>query len=196
MTVIGFQNNEEAQKAEEAMACVMEHYIKHHQVVLKKLTHAHDATVTSIREIEAMMASLDAADIAESELAEVRKYDGLWLGIIDMFRQAGMSESELVQIEGVLKDIPRAIKTHYDVLLKHDKALMAMIEDLNAEKYRQAFEVIKKAQSGPNLMSGLDPSEYELEEEDPANPTDDTIRKGKIIALPIKKKPSGKGKRH
>jgi hypothetical protein len=107
-----------------------------------------------------------------------------------------MSENELVQIEGVLTDIPRAIKTHYEVLLKHDKALMVMIEDLSSEKYSRAFEIIKKAQSGPNLMSGLDHSEYELDEEPANGNTAASARKGMIIALPTKKKPADKGKRH
>ena len=156
-----FKNNKAAEQAEEATLAVMEHYIRHHEVVLRKLRHAHEATVASIREIEEMMAGLDDAVGHQKELAEVRKYDGLWVTIIDMFRQAGVSETELGKIEGVLTGIPRAIKVHYDALVEKDKVLLKMIEDLGAEKYRKAFEMIRRVQSEPNPMTGLSPYEYD-----------------------------------
>lgn len=165
----GFKNNAAAIQAEDATLAVMEHYIRHHEVVLRKLTHAHEATIASIQEIEAMMADLDDA-ARTHELAEVKKYDGLWLTIIDMFRGAGVSETELGKIEGVLTGIPHAIKTHYDALVEKDKVLMKMIEDLGAEKYRRAFELIRKAQSGTNPMSGLSSHEYDLGDEDETAP--------------------------
>lgn len=160
-----FEHNEGAAQAEEATLAVMEHYIRHHEVVLRKLNHAHKATLDSIQEIEQMMAALDDATAHRHELAEVRKYDGLWITIIDMFRQAGVSETELGKIEGVLGGIPRAIKTHYDALVAQDKVLLKMIDDLGAEKYRRAFALIREVQSKPNPMTGLSPHEYDLDGE-------------------------------
>lgn len=161
----GFKNNAHATQAEEATIAVMEHYIRHHEVVLRKLSHAHEATIASIQEIEAMMGELENAADHTRNLAEVRKYDGLWLNIIDMFRQAGVSETELNKIEKVLTGIPQAIKTHYDALVEKDKVLLKMIEDLGSEKYRRAFELIRKAQGGTNPMSGLSNNEYDTDDE-------------------------------
>ena len=189
----GLQHKKDADSAHEAMACVMEHYIRHHEVVLKKLTHARDATVASIREIEDMVKRLDTA-AANDELKEVRKYDGLWAAIIEMSRHAGVSEEELSRIEDVLTEIPRAIKLHYDSLLKQDKALLEMIEQLSHEKYRRAFDVIRKAQSGPNMMSGLEPDEYDMDNRLPivnVIPPDDDggpSRYATMVSGPQKKK--------
>jgi hypothetical protein len=165
-----YEHKEGAAQAEEATLAVMEHYVRHHEVVLRKLNHAHKATLDSIREIEEMMAELNDASAHVSELAEVRKYDSLWITIIDMFRQAGVSETELGKIEGVLGGIPRAIKTHYDALVAQDKVLLKMIEDLGAEKYRRAFEMIRQVQSKPNPMTGLSPYEYDLDGEHDEGP--------------------------
>lgn len=102
----------DAQKAHEAMMCVMEHYVRHHEVVLKKLGHARDATISSIREIETLFENIEN-DTVNAELKEIRKYENLWDAIINMFREAGVSEDDLTNIESVLGDIPRAIRKHY-----------------------------------------------------------------------------------
>jgi hypothetical protein len=150
----------DAQKAHEAMMCVMEHYVRHHEVVLKKLSHAREATLTSIREIEALFADVENAR-AHNELKEIRKYDKLWDSIIESFREAGISEDDLNNIESVLDDIPRAIRKHYELLLAQDKALQALIAQLADEKYQKAFALIKDVQGLSNPMTGLGPEEYE-----------------------------------
>lgn len=176
------------------MACVMEHYIRHHEVVLKKLNHAHQATLDSISELEAMMATLNRAD---ADIHEIRKYDKLWAGIIELFRESGVSEDELNKIEKLLEEIPRVIHKHYEILLQKDKALLAMIEELGADKYRRAFDMIRQAQSGPNAMSGLDPAAYDQGSEDngeadaPRHLYDVMVFK----EMPGKKKPGSKDKR-
>lgn len=194
-----FKNDKYAAQAEEATLAVMEHYIRHHEVVLRKLNHAHKATLESIHEIEQMMAELDDAAAHAHELAEVRKYDGLWITIIDMFRSAGVSESELGKIEGVLTGIPRAIKTHYDALVAQDKVLLKMISDLGAEKYRRAFEMIREAQSKPNPMTGLSAHEYDVDgETDDAPflpPVTGPARKAMLFTHGAKKPGDKKGKK-
>ena len=190
-----FKNNEDAAKAEEATLAVMEHYIRHHEVVLRKLNHAHKATLDSIHEIEQMMAELEDASAHAHELAEVRKYDGLWITIIDMFRQAGVSETELGKIEGVLTGIPRAIKIHYDALVAQDKVLLKMISDLGAEKYRRAFEMIREVQAQPNPMTGLSPYEYDIDGEHDEGPLLPAVKgpaRKAMFFTPGSKKPGDK----
>lgn len=190
MTEPDFNNHKPAEIALEATNHALEHYMRHHEVVLRKLRHAHEATVTSIRELEAMLHAVEEA-AEHGDLAEVRKYDGLWEGIINTFRHAGISEDELSRVEDVLLDIPRAIRVHYDELIRQDQTLQKMIADLGADKYKRAFAIIREAQSAINPMSGLPADEYDIDEDKDEEPettgstNDNRVRF--VTALPIRK---------
>lgn len=148
----------DADQAHELMHLVLEHYVTHHQVVFKKLEHAQNATVKSIKELEGMSASLQAK--AGHSVEDIRKYDHMWAAIIQMFKAHGATEDDLERIEQVLLTIPRAIKRHYDMMVEQDKALQKLIASLDTEEYRKACMIINEVQGRPNPMTGLGPEEY------------------------------------
>lgn len=144
--------------ANDLMAVVLEHYIRHHEVVFKKLHVAQEATVKSIEELENMSSSLRSK--SGHNIEDIRKYDHMWSAIIEMFKAHGATEDDLDRIEQVLLTIPRAIKQHYDMMVAQDQALQALIASLDTEEYKKAVKIINEVQSRPNPMSGLGPEEY------------------------------------
>ncbi len=149
----------QTEKAHELMACVMDHYVKHHKVVLKKLGHAHSATLKSIEEIDDICVRYSIRPDS-AEFQEVRRYDKMWEEIIALFRQKGASEEDLLKIDEILTGIPQAIKHYYDLLVAQDRALKKLIAQLDFDRYREACTAIAQIQGGPNIMSGLLPQQY------------------------------------
>lgn len=145
------------ENAELLMGYVLEHYIKHTEVVFKKLGHARAATHEGIKEI-------DGDDKASKKMEEMQAYDEMWAKIIAMFEKSGVSEEELVRIEEILGRIPRLIKKYYDTLVEQDAILQELMKELQSEEYQQAIETVNRVQSEADLMSGLDPNEFDLEE--------------------------------
>ena len=160
---VGLASNNDLPDPEEShalMELVLEHYIKHHQSVLKKLVHAQHATMQSIREIEELNKEIQADENLQ-EFQTVRKYDKMWGQIIELFENSGLSETELHKVEDMLTTIPKVIKKYYEMLVQNDKILMQLINELNSEKYKKAIKIVNKVQQRPNLMTGLGPEEYE-----------------------------------
>ena len=141
---------------DEIMALAMEHYLVHHQVVLKKLQHAQTATRQSFQEIERM-----PDQKRQTARTEIEKYDAFWKKTIDMFKSSGIAEEGLQQIEKVLTTIPRIIKKFYDALVRADAELLDLMRQIASDKYKKAYSVIYKLQSKPDMMSGLGPEEFE-----------------------------------
>jgi hypothetical protein len=148
----------EGDRAHELMSLVLEHYIKHHEVVFKKLHIAQEATVKSLQELEKMAPGLQSK--SGNTIDDIRKYEHMWGAIIEMFKAHGATEDDLERIEHVLLAIPRAIKQHYDAIIEQDKALQKLIASLNTDEYKKAVAIINEVQSRPNPMSGLGPEEY------------------------------------
>lgn len=146
--------------SDEIMSYALDHYLKYHEVVMKKLCHAREATKHSLHEINALCKRL-RIDGTSEELEDVKKYDEMWRDIIHLFSNCGASETELELIENVLVDVPETIRRHYEVLLQQDQMLAALIEEISNSKYRDALDAIKKIQSRPNPMSGMTPEEYD-----------------------------------
>lgn len=155
------QFQHDPKKTEVLMTYVLEHYVKHSEVVLKKLGHAQTATHKSINEIESK--SDAPADKPPSELKQMYAYDQMWDKVISQFRVSGLTEDELSQIERVLDRIPRMIKKYYDLLVEQDKILQELMRDLESVEYKKAMELVKRIQSQPDLLSGLAPDEFDLE---------------------------------
>lgn len=149
-------------RADELMELVLDYYIKHHQVVFKKLHKAQEATHKSIAELEglSLAAGTDAPPADEAKLHIVREYDQMWEQIITLFKAHGATEEDLARIEDILLGIPRTIKRHYDMLVQQDRELQALIASLKTEEYKKACQIISKVQSMPNPMTGLTHEEY------------------------------------
>ncbi|MCB1530787.1 MAG: hypothetical protein H6853_06460 [Rhodospirillales bacterium] len=150
----------------EVMKLVLDHYIKHHSVVLKKLQIAQEATAKNLEEIRGISGRLGAEE-KDSPLDDARKYDDLWGSIISAFEEHGISEEDMKRIEDILLVIPRQIKVHYERIMEEDKALCRLIEKLNSPEYKKAYDIVKQVQAKENPMSHLGPEEYEdVPEED------------------------------
>lgn len=139
------------------MQPLLDHYIKLHQVVHKKLGHAKTATQHGLETVDAD---------ENSELPKkLQELDTIWDEILSMFREAGLSTQDLEEIEKNLMLIPCAIKQYYQELIERDKALTGLIDEITAGEYTSAYEQAKKIteqlQGVPNLMSGLGPKDYE-----------------------------------
>lgn len=149
--------------AERLMCSVLEYYIKHHDVVLKKLDHARDATKKSINEID-VVSKASILDVPDEQKQEIQAYDDMWMQIIEHFRDSGVSEDELIKIEEILTKIPRLIKKYYDLLVEQDHVLQKLMEELKSDEYQEALEITENIQSRTDSLSGLSPHEFDSKE--------------------------------
>ena len=138
-------NADNPNASDETMLVLMEHYLKHHEIVLKKLGHAQTATKMSV----------DEADISN-----------MWNEIIAIFKDFGASEDDLFAIEGLLNEVPETIKAPYLDLMRQDESLQTLIADLKSDEYQNAKTQSQAVQSKPNPMSGLTSDDYEESTED------------------------------
>lgn len=139
------------------MDLVLTHYIKHHEAVLLKLGHARAATLESL---QGVAGNAESGDLPR----EIKQYDKLWQSIIGTLEHHGVSESELDEIEDILLSIPRLIRKCYEAMVRQDEVLQGLIKELEDEKYKNALELVSSIQKMPDMMSGLDPSVYDLPE--------------------------------
>lgn len=150
----------DVESAHALMACVFEHYRKHHEVVLRKLQHAQSATAQSIQEAHERRVTNTGGRNADRE-DDVKICVAMWEVVIRTLRTHGLSEDELSAVEDILLEIPNRIRNYYHTLLEQDEDLQAAIEDLQSEKYKRAFVVVDKIQSRPDRFSGLEASAFE-----------------------------------
>lgn len=143
--------------ADDVMTYVMDYYLKHYDIVFKKLGHARDATKDSIDE-------LAEKKNADAELKVAQQYDSMWDKVIDDYTSSGVSQEELDRIDDVLTKIPQLIKKFYEVRVQQDSLLLELVEKIQSPEYKKAIEITKKIQSRPDLLSGLDPDVFELED--------------------------------
>lgn len=141
--------------AKDLMQIVLEHYLKHHEIVLKKLIHAQKATEMSMDRLKEM-----------SESGSVGDVDAMWSEIIEMFRDFGASEDELFNIEDLLGTVPSTIKKPYIELVEQDEELQQLKSELRSEEYQKAKQVVAKVQDEPNPMSHMTADEYKDAVED------------------------------
>lgn len=139
------------------MQTVLEHYLKHHEIVLKKLVHAQKATEMSMDKLREM-----------SETGTVGNVDEMWGEIIEMFRNFGASEDELFGIENLLGTVPSTIKEPYVELVEQDEELQQLKSELNSDKYQKAKQAVSKVQDEPNPMSHMTADDYKESIEDSA----------------------------
>ncbi len=133
---------------------VLDHYLKHHELVLKKLLLVQKATQISIEKLTRLASG-----------ASPEEFDTIWDETIEMFKNCGVSEEELFAIEDVLVTIPKAIKDPYQTMIDEDDSVQALLKQINRQEYEKAMVAIKKVQSKTNPMSGLGPDEYELHDD-------------------------------
>lgn len=137
----------DAEDAEDLMRTLFEHYTRHHEIVLRKLKFAQDATLQGIRD-----AKNDGGDAKVSAFTD---YDQMWREIIGLFLESGVSEKDIFKIEKLMTTIPEEIKRHYSRLAEEDEEFTALVESLNSKAYEAARDTVSELETRPNPMSGL-----------------------------------------
>jgi hypothetical protein len=159
-----FKDLEEDPEVDELMDCVLGHYVKHHRIVLEKLWLAQRATVKTLEEIT------DSCDENQENksIESLEQSREIWNKNIQMFIDTGVSEVGLTKIDSVLTTIPKTIKKNYDSLMEAETELLKAIDDLqsSADKYKEAYQRVQAIQAEPDKMSGLDPSHFDIEDDE------------------------------
>ena len=165
---------------------LMEHYLRHHEIILTKLRFAQGATKESINEIRNMHEKMK--DSKGSQESELNDFGAMWERIITMFVQGGLSEQALFDIEKIVTQIPDDIKQHYDDLTSKDKDFMSRVENLNKSGYEKAKKRILNLQQEPNPLTGKTASDYEnaISRKKPAQKDSGTVKA--IVYDPIEQK--------
>lgn len=132
------------------MQTVLEHYLKHHEIVLKKLIHAQKATEMSMQKLQ----QLSDNDSSSGNI------DAQWSDIIEIFRDFGANEDELFGIEELLGAVPTPIKEPYVELVENDQELQQLKAELKSDEYHKAREIVQKVQSEPNPITGMTADDY------------------------------------
>ncbi len=138
---------------------LLEHYLKHHEIVLSKLQFAQTATKTCIDEVRQVQEKMKGLD--KDSIEGFHDFDKMWQEIISLFIQGGISQEELFKIESLITTIPSDIKTHYDALTEEDKNFMALVESLNTNAYLKAKERVGDLQSYPNPYNGKKAEDFQ-----------------------------------
>lgn len=157
-------NEEESHKLTNVL---LEHYLKHHEIVLSKLQFAQTATKTCIDEVRQVQERMKS--INKESIEGFQDFDKMWQEIISMFIQGGISQEELFKIEQLITTIPSDIKTHYEALTEEDKDFIALVESLNTNAYLKARERVGDLQSHPNPYNGKTSDDF-MEKQEPIVP--------------------------
>ncbi len=161
------------EESQELMQVIMDHYVKHHEIVFKKLHFAQDATQKSIEEIRAVHKEIEKSD--NTNLIEFKGFDKMWCEIIELFAEEGLSQDDLFKIENIITTIPKDIKNHYDNLCQQDKSFLVLVESLNTAAYEKAQKIVFGVQDKPNPLSGLKREDYIAGTLDQAKKSSDAI---------------------
>ncbi len=142
---------------------MLDHYIKHHEVIFKKLTFAQTATHDCLEDIRSTYEKMRGKD--NTNIHSFKDFDQMWVDILSHFVKVGMSEDDLFQIEKVVKTIPKEIRARYDEISQQDKSFLVLVDSLNSSAYRKAKEKVMALQSQPNPLNGKTPSDYKSSNE-------------------------------
>lgn len=149
--------NEEESNALTGM--LMDHYLRHHEIVLTKLRFAQNATKESIGEIKQIHEKIKTEK--DSKEDALQDFSSMWEKIIKMFVKGGLSEQALFDIEKIITQIPDDIKQHYNDLTSQDQAFLARMEKLNKSSYESAKKKVLTLQDEPNPITGKTPADYQ-----------------------------------
>ncbi|MCB9981275.1 MAG: hypothetical protein H6860_02635 [Rhodospirillales bacterium] len=159
----------EEEEATSLTKMLLEHYMRHHEIIFMKLKFAQDATQKSIHELRNAHEKVRNRD--NTNIHEFNDFEKMWEEIIQTFINGGLAEEELFKIEKLVTTIPEDIKKHYNALSAQDKSFLSLVESLNADAYKKAKNRVTALQKQPNPLHGKTPEEYitpkEAEEENP-----------------------------
>ena len=158
------ESGEQWPEEEEAVSLtdmLLDHYLKHHEIVLAKLKFAQDATKKSLDEVRTTHEKVRERD--NTNIHEFADFEKMWEEVIKMFLEGGLSENDIFEIEKLVTTVPEDIKKHYDDLSQQDKSFMTLVEGLNADAYKKAKSRVVKLQEQPNPLNGKTANDYKVE---------------------------------
>ena len=143
-----------------ARTLVFGYYTRLHDIVLKKIEHAHTATIKATGDCISVD---DKADPAALE--DLNKYDEFWKELVELFQGAGMSLDGLARIDEVLSGLPKIIRKYYDVLVEQDQDLLLLMQEMTSDKYNNVREALKvmETTTADELLSFSDVDNYREE---------------------------------
>ena len=157
---------QEEKESKDLTALLLDHYLKHHEVVLKKLHFAKDATNICVEQLRETTDKLKAED--KKDLSLKNEFEKMWAEILEQFVEGGIAEEDLAKIETVIETIPSDIKAHYNDLTSKDQEFLDLVESMNVSAYKAAKAMANKAQSKPNILSGMTAQDYQAAVKKPA----------------------------
>ncbi|MBL4805222.1 MAG: response regulator [Alphaproteobacteria bacterium] len=137
---------------------LLEHYLKHHEIVLSKLQFAQTATKNCIEEVRQVHQRMKELD--KGSLEGFKDFDTMWQEIIGLFIEGGVSQEELFEIEKIITTIPKDIKKHYDELTQEDKEFMSLVQSLNTSAYHKARARVAELQAQPSPYNGKTSTDF------------------------------------
>lgn len=143
---------------------LLDHYLKHYEVVFSKLKIAQEATHKCMEEVREVYEKAKERD--NTNVMQFKDFDKMWEDVLALFMKGGMSEEDIFEIEKLITVIPKDIREHYDEISQQDKSFLALIESLNTAAYKKAKEKVVKLQAQPNPLNGRTSEDYDLEFED------------------------------
>lgn len=155
-----------SEEESESLTCMLlEHYLKHHEIVLAKLRFAQEATQIGLSDIKKFHQNLKKKeqDHALTPEKDLKDFDIMWERIIRMFLKGGLSEQDLFDIERIVTQIPEDIKVHYDGLTQQDKDFLTRVEALNKMGYERAKQRVFNLQLLPSPLTGKSALDYHAE---------------------------------
>lgn len=153
----------EEKEAASTTNMLLDHYIKHNEVVLSKLKFAQDATQKCMDEMRSVYNKAKSED--RDSMKNFGEFDKMWEDIIEMFVNRGVSEDDMFKIESVIKTIPANIKEHYDELTQQDEEFLEMLDNLNTSAYKKAKAKVMTLHATPNPLNGKTFEDYNVKQE-------------------------------
>ncbi|MEM9469171.1 MAG: response regulator [Pseudomonadota bacterium] len=165
---------------------LMDHYLRHHEIVLTKLRFAQDATKSSIDDIRNIHEKIK--ETKGSQESNLNDFGDMWESIIKKFVNGGLSEQALFDIEKIITQIPDDIKQHYDDLTNKDKEFLRRMEKLNKSSYASAKKRVLSLQEEPNALTGKTSQDYQKAITKKEEDSEDEGSVKAIVYDPVKQK--------
>lgn len=142
-------------RAEAVTKALMDDYIQKHKHVLKKLEVVKMATSDALREMESIKKIFNHDQLTSM----IEEYEESWQRNIQSFLKAGLTDKDLLEVEGIIARVPEFIKEKYEERMAKEPAFEAILSDEDRECI---FKIIKKT-SGEFEAAWSEVKAYKME---------------------------------
>ena len=165
------------EESEELTHTLLDHYIKHYEIVFKKLNIAQQATSKCMETVKS-----NYGDIKDAGSANYDNFESMWQNILALFSEGSdLSEEAFFEIEKLISKIPEEINVHYKSLSEKDQSLVTLVNSLNTSAYIKAKEKVVTLQAQKNPLNGRSAEDY-------ISVSEDAIDAESVIYHPRKRK--------